>query len=271
MIARGDPAFGGPAPGADPVLAMSGHSHFANIMRSKGRTDAKRAREFSAVAKFIMVAARLGGGNPADNPRLALYVEKARALNMPKDTIQRAIDKATGALAGGQVEEFVFEAFGPAGVGILLDVMTDNRLRAVPAIRAALEHHGGHVGHAGSVSWNFERKGHVHVAASATTEDRLIEVALDAGADDVTSHSGGFTVVTPVGAFEAVKRALGAARIPVESSDLVHVPKNPVPLDEDAARKLMSLVSSLEEVEDVQSVATNADVSEAVASRLAQA
>jgi YebC/PmpR family DNA-binding regulatory protein len=253
---------------------MAGHSHFANIMRSKARVDAKRGKIFSKISRLIQAAVRQGGPNIRDNLHLQYAVEKARAANMPKDTIQRLIDRAAGVGGGDAFEEVVYEAYGPGGVAILIEALTDNRNRTAPEVRAILDRNGGSVGGSGAVAWMFERKGQIEVAAEEASEDRLVEIGIETGVEDVVQDGEGgegrFVITCPVPSFQAVKDGLKTAGIAWSSADLVMIPTTTVEADEETARRIMRIQSLLEDTDDVQNVTTNLEVSDEVASRLAQ-
>jgi YebC/PmpR family DNA-binding regulatory protein len=253
---------------------VAGHSHFANIMHKKARADAKRGKAFSKISRLIMAAVRMGGPKPEDNPRLALAIDKARAANMPKDTVKRAIDRASGAAGGSDFEELTYEGYGPSGVAILVEALTDNRNRTGGEVRLIFDRNGGSIGASGSVAWMFERKGEIDVSAAATTEEQLFEVAVEAGAEDVQLLDEGtddarFLITSDVGSFEAVKRALADADLETLRAEYAMEPKSTVEADADTARKVMRLQGLLEDNDDVQSVTTNLDVSEEVAALLA--
>ncbi|MHC5010352.1 MAG: YebC/PmpR family DNA-binding transcriptional regulator [Planctomycetota bacterium] len=254
---------------------MAGHSHFANIMRVKARMDARRGKVFSKISRLIQAAVRQGGPNLRDNLRLQYAVDKAKAANMPKDTIQRIIDKASGAAGGDAFEEVTYEAYGPGGIAILIEALTDNRNRTAPEVRIILDRNGGSVGTSGSVSWMFERKGEFDIPSHLVTEERLYELVIDAGAEDITREGEGtddarFVVTCPAGAFEEVKAALADAQIEPSRAEFVMSPSTTVDADEDTARKIMRIQALLEDNDDVQTVNTNLDVSEDVAEKLAR-
>lgn len=253
---------------------MAGHSHFAKIMRVKARVDAKRGKTFSKISRLIQAAVRQGGPNPRDNIRLAFAVDKAKAANMPKDTIQRLIDKSSGAAAGENFEEVIYEAYGPGGVALYIEALTDNRNRTAPEIRLILDRNGGSVGGTGAVAWMFERKGRVEIPADRVDEERLFEIVIDAGAEDIeretTPEGEIFAVTCPAGDLTAVKEALVEAGVEPTRSESEMTAKSTVEADEDMARKVMKIQSLLEDNDDVQSVTTNLDVSEEVAARLAK-
>jgi YebC/PmpR family DNA-binding regulatory protein len=253
---------------------MAGHSHFANIMRVKARVDAKRGKTFSKISRLIQAAVRQGGPNPRDNIRLAFAVDKAKAANMPKDTIQRIIDKASGAAGGDDFEEVIYEAYGPGGVALYIEALTDNRNRTAPEVRLILDRNGGSVGSSGSVAWMFERRGRVEVPVDRVDEERLFEIVIDAGAEDIERESTPegeiFVVTCPAGDLSAVQEALAEAGIEPSRSETEMTPQSTIEADEDVARKVMRIQSLLEDNDDVQSVTTNLDVSEEVAARLAE-
>lgn len=253
---------------------MAGHSHFANIMHKKARADAQRGKAFSKISRLIMAAVRMGGPKPEDNPRLALAIDKARAANMPKDTIKRAIDRASGASASGDFEELTYEGYGPNGVAILVEVLTDNRNRTNTDVNTIFNKNGGSMGATGSVAWMFERKGQIEIPAAQTSEEQLFEVAVEAGADDVTlldegSDEARFLVVCDVASFQDVKASIEGAELTTLRAEFAMIPGTTVQADEDTARKVMNLQGKLEENDDVQTVTTNLDVSPEVAAKLA--
>ncbi len=243
---------------------MAGHSKWANIKHRKAAVDKKRGKEFSKIARAIIAAARAGGGNPEDNLSLRLPLERARAANMPRDTVERAIKRGTGALGGDEFAPATYEAYGPGGAGILIQALTDNANRTVPEIRSALEKRGGTLGKPGSVAWNFEQKALVTVAADAVAEEALLEIALEAGADDVVREGDTYSITAPPDGYGALVAALASASIEAKTSDVTYLPKSQVLLDPDAARRMVLLIESLEELEDVQSAITNADIPEEV-------
>ncbi|MDA1195713.1 MAG: YebC/PmpR family DNA-binding transcriptional regulator [Planctomycetota bacterium] len=254
---------------------MAGHSHFANIMHKKARADAKRGRSFSKISRLVMAAVRQGGPKPEDNPRLALAVEKARAVNMPKDTIKRAIDRASGAAGGSDFEELTYEGYGPNGVAILVETLTDNRNRTNTDVNTIFGKNGGSMGAPGSVAWMFQRKGEIELPQASIAEERLFELAVDAGAEDVQlmdaeSDDARYLVTCDVTSFEAVKNALIAAKLKPIRAEFAMIPANVIEADEDTARIVMRLQGLLEENDDVQAVTTNLDVTEEVAARLSE-
>jgi len=238
---------------------MAGHSKWANIQHRKGRQDEKRQRIWTRVVREIMVAARTGGGDVSANPRLRLAIEKAKAANMPADTIKRNVDKATGNLEGVSYEEIRYEGYGIGGAAIIVDTMTDNRVRTVAEMRHALSKHGGNLGTEGSVAFQFKHCGQL-VFAPGTSEDRVMEVALEAGAEDVlTDAEGAIEVLTTPADFEAVKNALEAAGLVAEMAEVTWRAENSVSLSGDDAAKMQKLLDILEDLDDVQNVFHNAE------------
>ena len=241
---------------------MAGHSKWANIQHRKGRQDEKRGRIWTRIIREIMVAARQGGGDPAANPRLRLAVDKAKAVNLPADTVKRNIDKATGNLEGVNYEEIRYEGYGIAGAAIIVDCMTDNRVRTVAEVRHAFSKYGGNLGTEGSVAFQFKHCGQF-VFAPGTSEDRVMEVALEAGAEDVISgDDGSIEVLTAPADFEAVKNALEAAGLKPEIAEVTMRAENPVELAGDDAAKMQKLLDVIEDLDDVQDVFHNALMSE---------
>lgn len=243
---------------------MSGHSKWSQIKRQKGAADIKRGNLFTKMTREIMLAAREGGGHPEANFRLRLAMDRARAVNMPRDTIQRAIDRATGSGEGGSLESVVYEGYGPGGVSIMVEAATDNRNRTVGEVRSAFTKHNGKLGESGSVQWIFEQKGVIEVDAGTRSADEVSLVAIDAGAEDVESDDGLVTVYTAPDAFERVRASLEASGIRPASAELSMRPSSTVRLDGDAARKVVRLVEALEELDDVLKVHANFDVPEEV-------
>ena len=241
---------------------MAGHSKWANIQHRKGRQDDKRGKVWTRVIREIMVAARLGGGDLDTNPRLRLAVDKAKAANMPADNVKRNIDKATGNLEGVHYEEIRYEGYGVSGAAILVDCMTDNKVRTVAEVRHAFSKHGGHMGAEGSVVFQFKHCGQL-IFAPGTNEDKVMEVALDAGADDVITHDdGAIEVLTPYTGFEAVKKALEAAGLKPELAEVTMRADNTVELTPEDSQKMQKLLDVLEDLDDTQEVFHNAAISE---------
>jgi YebC/PmpR family DNA-binding regulatory protein len=238
---------------------MAGHSKWANIQHRKGRQDEKRQRIWTRVVREIMVAARTGGGDVSANPRLRLAIEKAKAANMPADTIKRNVDKATGNLEGVSYEEIRYEGYGIGGAAIILDTMTDNRVRTVAEVRHALSKHGGNLGTEGSVAFQFKHCGQL-IFAPGTSEDQVMEVALEAGAEDViTDEEGAIEVLTSPADFEAVKNALEAAGLVADVAEVTLRAENSVSLMGEDAVKMQKLLDVLEDLDDVQNVFHNAE------------
>ena len=239
---------------------MAGHSKWANIQHRKGRQDEKRGKVWTRVIREIMVAARQGGGDAGANPRLRLAIDKAKAANMPADTIKRNIDKATGTLEGVTYEEIRYEGYGIGGAAVIVDCMTDNRVRTVADVRHAFSKNGGNLGTEGSVAFQFRHCGQL-VYAPGTSEERVMEVALEAGADDVIADDdGAIEVLTPPAGFEAVKQALDAAGLKAEVAEVTMRAENTVGLAGDDAAKMQKLLDALEDLDDVQEVYHNADL-----------
>jgi YebC/PmpR family DNA-binding regulatory protein len=248
---------------------MSGHSKWASIKHKKAATDAKRGKQFTKLARAITVAAREGGGDPDGNPTLATAIQKARDFSMPKDNIQRAIDRGTGAGAdGGEIERAVYEGYGPGGAAIMVEALTDNRNRAGADIRHAFEKHGGSLGEPGSVSWIFESRGVVLVDAERYSEDDLMP-AIDAGADDVSEDGDLLKVLAPAARLNAVREALEAAGVEVQTAELSMEPKSVVEVGEGDAPALMRLMESLDDHDDVDAVYANFDIPAEVLERAA--
>ncbi len=247
---------------------MSGHSKWATIKHKKAATDAKRGQAFTRLIKEIMIAAR-SGGDPDMNPRLRTAIVAAKAVSMPADNIKRAIMRGTGELEGGQIDEILFEGYGPGGAAVLVNVATDNRNRTVSEIRHAFSKHGGNLGEQGSVSWMFERKSQIIVDAEKATEDQLMGIVLDAGADDLRDQGGAWEILSGPEMHEAVLQALEKAKIPVESAEIAMVPKNTVKLEGKNAQAMLKLYDILEEHDDVQNVYGNYEVDQAEVEALA--
>ena len=239
---------------------MAGHSKWANIQHRKGRQDEKRGKIWTRLIREIMVAARQGGGDLTANPRLRLAVDKAKAANMPADNIKRNIDKATGNLEGVTYEEIRYEGYGIGGAAVIVDTMTDNRVRTVADVRHAFSKHGGNMGTEGSVAFQFKNVGQL-IFAPGADEEKIMEVALDAGADDViTDEEGAVEVLTPPADFETVRDALEAAGFKPEVAEVTMRPENTIDLDEDSAARMQKLLDVLEDLDDVQEVYHNAAI-----------
>ena len=240
---------------------MAGHSHSSNIKHKKAAVDSKRGKLWTKLSKAIIVAAKLGGGDPNANARLRVAITDAKAVSMPKDNIERAIKRGTGEIAGGDVEELVYEGYGPGGVAVMCEIFTDNRNRTAPEIRKIFENHGGKLGATNCVAWIFERKGLFVVSAAKASEDQLMEVALEAGADDVQRIDDNFEVTCPVDTFTAVGEALEAAGIETEAKELTRIPSNTSEVtDVETARTVLSLIETLDDHDDVQNVYANYNI-----------
>jgi YebC/PmpR family DNA-binding regulatory protein len=241
---------------------MAGHSKWAQIKHKKAATDAKRGKVFTKIVKEITVAARLGGGDPEGNPRLRTAIENAKEVNMPSDNIKKAIMKGTGELPGVAYEEISYEGYGPGGVAILIEAMTDNKNRTVSEIRHILSKNGGNMGEAGCVAWMFEKKGYILVEKSKSDEDALMTVVLDAGAEDMKNDpkEDNYEVITAPENLDAVKDAIEQNKIQVSMSEITMLPKSYVPLEGSSADQMMRLIDSLEDNDDVQNVYANFDI-----------
>lgn len=250
---------------------MSGHSKWSTIKHKKAAKDAKRGKLFTKLIKEITVAAKLGGGDLNANPRLRTAVNVARQNSMPADNIERATKKGTGELEGVNYEEITYEGYGPGGAAVLVNAMTDNRNRTVAEIRRLFAKHGGSMGESGCVAWMFQKKGVIGVEKGAVEEDRLMEIALEAGAEDVTEDDGNFEVTTTPEAFETVKDALAAVKVAVVRAELAMVPQNTLALAGEQAERTLKLLDELEDHDDVQDVASNIDISPEELERLSAA
>ncbi|HEX5284696.1 MAG TPA: YebC/PmpR family DNA-binding transcriptional regulator [Bryocella sp.] len=242
---------------------MSGHSKWATIKHKKGALDAKRGKIFTRLIKEIMVAAKAGGGDPDGNPRLRSAILAAKSENMPNDNITRAIKRGTGEIEGASYEDITFEGYGPGGVAIIVEVLTDNRNRAVSEIRHAFSKNGGNLGESGSVSYMFSKKGVIVVAKSAADEDKLTEIVLDAGADDLNNDGDYWEILTSPKDFEAVRDAVKAAKIEPESAEVTMVPSTYQKLEGTQASAMMRLLETLEDLDDSQNVYSNFEMDEA--------
>jgi YebC/PmpR family DNA-binding regulatory protein len=239
---------------------MSGHSKWATIKHKKGALDAKRGKIFTRLIKEITIAAKNGGGDPDSNPRLRTAIAAAKAENMPADNIKRAVQRGTGELPGATYEEFTLEGYGPGGVALMLDINTDNRNRTVSEIRHAFGKNGGNMAEAGAVSWMFHKKGDIVVPKSAASEDDLMNVVLEAGADDLRDDGENWEVVTDPSSFEAVVEAVKKAGITPASAEVAMIPQNYIKLEGQQATTMIRLVEALEEHDDVQNVHSNFDI-----------
>jgi YebC/PmpR family DNA-binding regulatory protein len=248
---------------------MSGHSKWATIKHKKAALDAKRGKVFTRIIKEIMIAARGGGGDPDANPRLRTAVLAAKAVSMPNDNITRAIKRGTGEIEGGSIEEYTYEGYGPGGVAIVVEVATDNKNRAVSEIRHAFSKNGGNMGEQGSVAWMFERKGQILLEGEDLKEDDLMNLVLEAGADDLRQDGDTWEVLTATDALNTVQEALQKANIKIAEAKIAMIPKNLVPVEASHTKGLLKLLDALEEHEDVQNVFSNADIDEEAMEALA--
>jgi YebC/PmpR family DNA-binding regulatory protein len=242
---------------------MAGHSHWAKIKRAKGANDAKRGKVWSKIARKIIIAAK-NGGDPRDNLNLRYTIDEAKAANMPRDTIEKAIKKGTGELGGENYEAATYEGYAPGGVAILIDALTNNRSRTAPDIRSIFEKNGGNLAQNGAVSFQFTKQGVITIKSDATDEEKLMELALEAGAEDVKNEGEVFEVITLPTQYLKVKEAIDTAKIPVEAAEITNMPNNTVPVDVEGAQKLLKLIDALEDNDDVQNVSHNAEIPESV-------
>ncbi len=242
---------------------MAGHSHWAKIKRAKASTDAKRGKVWSKIARKIIIAAR-AGGDPRDNLTLRYVIDEAKAANMPKDTIEKAILKGTGELGAENFESITYEGYGPGGVALIIDALTNNRARIAPELRKIFEVAGGNLATTGSVAFQFSKQGIITIKADAVGEDRLMEIALDAGAEDVKNEGEVYEVITAPATFHKVKEAITAAGVAVEAAEITNVPLNTVPVEGSMAHRILRLIEALEDNDDVQSVSHNAEIPESV-------
>ncbi len=247
---------------------MAGHNKWSQIKRKKAVNDHKRGQIFTKVIRELTVAARESGGDPDFNPRLRLAVDTAKSANMPQENIERAIKRGTGELEGITYEEIVYEGYGPGGVALYIETVTDNQKRTVAEVRHLLDKNGGNLGTAGSVAWQFDRKGVICVAGEGIDEDEIFEAAVEAGAEDVQSGNGEFVVTTEAGTLHEVREALADAEIALSSAQLVMVAKNEIGVRGRDGERLLRLLNALDDHDDVQQVHTNADLDEAVLARV---
>ncbi len=243
---------------------MSGHSKWATIKRKKAVTDARRGQVFTKLIREITVAAREGGGDPNFNPRLRLAVDTAKTANMPAENIERAIKKGTGELEGVAYEEVNYEGYGPGGVALFIETLTDNAKRTVADVRHILDRHGGNLGTSGSVAWQFDRKGQIYVDATRYPEEAVMEAAIEAGAEDVIREGDEFIVTTDPGSFQRVQDGMRAVGVESSQNELTFIAKNEISVTGRDAEKLMRILEALDENDDVQKVHSNADIDEAV-------
>jgi YebC/PmpR family DNA-binding regulatory protein len=247
---------------------MAGHSHWANIANKKARVDSKRSKLWSKLSKYIIVAARIGGGDPDTNFRLRAAINDAKAVSMPRDNIERAIKKGTGELEGGNVEEIIYEGYGPSGVAIMCDIMTDNRNRTAPEIRKIFDIHGGNLGGTGCVAYLFERRGLISLPSAGVSEENVMEIAMEHGAMDVEVDGEQINVTTPPENFTEVVDALEAAGIKLDVKQITRVPLNTVDVDVETAKTALKLLEALEDHDDVQAVSTNLNFDNAALAQL---
>ncbi len=248
---------------------MSGHSHWAGIKYKKAAADAKRGKIWSKLVRMIIVAAKNGGGDPAANLALRYAIDKAKAANMPKDTIAKAIKKGTGEVEGVHFEEVLYEGYGPSGVAIMVEALTDNRNRTTPEVKRLFEKHGGSLGAGGCVNWMFSKKGLITVNTANVDEEQLFEIALSAGADNMQNTGEVFEITCEPGAYEELKKTLKEKEIPTEVAEISMVPQNTVPVsDEGTAKKIISLMEAFEEHDDVQNTYANFDIPDEIVSRI---
>lgn len=239
---------------------MAGHSHWAKIKRKKGVTDARRGRLWSKLARNVIVAAKTGGGDPSENLSLRYAIDKAKAANMPRDTIENAIKKGVGGAEGANFETVYYEGYAPGGIAVLAEALTDNRNRTGPEVKKIFERAGGAVGTAGSVKWMFSSKGQITVPVSAADEDKIAEIALEHGAEDYTRSEDVWEITCEPAAFEPLRAAFAAAGITPQSAELSMVPSSYVPVDAETGRKVLALTETLEEHDDIQNVYANFDI-----------
>ncbi|MBN1807079.1 MAG: YebC/PmpR family DNA-binding transcriptional regulator [Sedimentisphaerales bacterium] len=248
---------------------MSGHSHWAGIKHKKAAIDAKRGKAWSKIARMIIVAAKNGGGDPATNLSLRYAIDKAKAANMPKDTIEKAVKKGTGDLGGVSFEEVLYEGYGPCGVAIMVEALTDNRNRTGPEIKRLFERHGGSLGTSGCVNWMFSTKGLITVNTANTDEEQLLEIALNAGADDMQNTGEIFEITCDPGTYEELKKTLQEKEIATEVAEISMVPQNTVEINDDQkAKQIISLMEAFEDHDDVQNAYANFDIPDDIIARI---
>lgn len=248
---------------------MSGHSHWAGIKHKKAANDAKRGRVWSKIARMIIVAAKSGGGDPSQNLTLRYAIDKAKAANMPKDTIEKAIKKGTGELGAVSYDDVLYEGYGQNGVAIMVDGLTDNRNRTAPEIKKIFEKRGGSLGASGCVNWMFHKKGLITVATSAIDENELMEIALSEGADDMQTAGDVYELTCEPGAYEQLKNALQEKKIPTEIAEISMVPQSTITIDDaDTAKRILRLMDELEDHDDIQNVYANFDIPDEIVSQI---
>ena len=248
---------------------MSGHSHWAGIKYKKAAVDAKRGKIWSKLARMVIVAAKNGGGDPAANLPLRYAIDKAKAANMPKDTIEKAIKKGTGEIEGVTFEEVLYEGYGPGGVAIMVEALTDNRNRTTPEVKRLFERHGGSLGTGGCVNWMFSKKGLITVGTAEVEEEQLFEIALNAGADDMQNTGEVYEITCDPGAYEKLKETLKEKEIPTQVAEISMVPQNIVPVNEEGmAKKILSLMEAFEDHDDVQNTYANFDIPDEITAHI---
>ncbi len=247
---------------------MAGHSHWAGIKHKKAANDAKRGKLWSKIARLIIVAAKNGGGDPAANLALRYAIDKGKDANMPKDTIEKAIKKGTGDLDGASFEEILYEGYGPNGVAVMCEILTDNRNRTAGEIRKIFDIHGGMLGATGCVGWMFAKKGFISIAVAGNDEEKVMETALEAGAEDFAVEGDSYEITTDVDSFRDVKQALTDAGYAIEASEIAQIPSNTVKLDEDDAKKVLKMMERFEDHDDVQAVFANFDISDEIMAKI---
>jgi YebC/PmpR family DNA-binding regulatory protein len=248
---------------------MSGHSHWAGIKYKKAALDAKRGKAWSKISRMIIVAAKQGGGDPSANLSLRYAIDKAKGANMPKDTIEKAIKKGTGELEGMSFEEVLYEGYGPSGVAIMVEALTDNRNRTGPEVKRMFEKHGGSLGSSGCVNWMFTKKGLITVNAANADEEQLMDIALNAGADDLQAVGEVFEITCEPGAYEELKKILEENEIPIEVAEISMVPQSTIDIsDEHIAKRIISLMEAFEDHDDVQNTYANFDIPEEIISQI---
>ncbi len=248
---------------------MAGHSHWAGIKYKKAANDAKRGKVWSKISRMIIVAAKNGGGDPEANLALRYAIDKAKAVNIPKDTIEKAIKKGTGELGGVHYEEVLYEGYAPGGVAVMVEGLTDNRNRTGPEIKKIFEKRGGSLGASGCVSWMFSKKGLIMVDTNAIEEDSLLELALSAGADDLQNAGNLYEIICQPSVFDSLKKAFEERKVPLSSAEIAMVPQSNVKIsDEETARKILSLMEDFEDQDDVQNVYANFDIPDSILARI---
>jgi YebC/PmpR family DNA-binding regulatory protein len=248
---------------------MSGHSHWAGIKYKKAALDAKRGKAWSKIARMLIVAAKQGGGDPSANLSLRYAIDKAKAANMPKDTIEKAIKKGTGELEGTSFEEVLYEGYGPNGVAIMVEALTDNRNRTGPEVKRLFEKHGGSLGTSGCVNWMFTQKGLITINSANTDEEQLMEIALSSGADDMQAVGEVFEITCDPGTYEELKKTLQEKEIPIEVAEISMVPQSTIDVsDEHTAKRIISLMEAFEDHDDVQNTYANFDIPEEIISQI---